>query len=79
MSENSYLHHFSAQVSQIVFFPYLTVLQLITTLLPEMSEKSYLRDSSAQVSQSVFLAYLTVLRLITTVTHKKKMSENSYL
>ena len=38
MSENSYLHHFSAQVSQNVFLAYLTVLQLITTLWPEMSE-----------------------------------------
>ena len=56
MSENSYLHHFSAEVSQIVFLPYLTVLQLITTLWPEMSENSYLRHFSAQVSQSVFLA-----------------------
>ena len=38
MSENSYLHHFIPQVSQIVFFAYLTVLQLITTLWTEMSE-----------------------------------------
>ena len=67
MSENSYLHHFSAQVSQIVFFAYLTVLQLFVTLWPEMSENSYLRDFRAQVSQSVFLAYLTVLRRNTTV------------
>ena len=67
MSENSYLHHFSAQVSQIVFFAYLTVLQLFATLWPEMSENSYLRDFRAQVSQSVFLAYLTVLRRNTTV------------
>ena len=76
-SENSYLHHFSAQVSQIVFFAYLTVLQLITTLRPIMSENSYLRHFSAQVSQIVFLANLTVLRLITTVW--PEMSENSYL
>ena len=76
-SENSYLHHFSAQVSQIVFFAYLTVLQLITTLRPKMSENSYLHHLSAQVSQIVFLAYLTVLRLITTVW--PEMSENSYL
>ena len=77
MSENSYLHHFSAQVSQIVFLAYLTVLQLVTTLWLEMSENSYLRHFSAQVSQSVFLAYLTVLRLNTTVW--PEMSENSYL
>ena len=60
MSENSYLHHFSAQVSQIVFFAYLTVLQFITTLWPEMSENSYLRHFSAQVSQIVFFAYFTL-------------------
>ena len=46
MSENSYLHHFSAQISQIVFFVYLTVLRLITTVWPEMSKKSYLRHFS---------------------------------
>ena len=34
MSENSYLHHFSAQVSQIVFLAYLTVLRLFTTVWP---------------------------------------------
>ena len=67
MSENSYLRNFSAQVSQIVFFAYLTVLRLITTVWPEISETSYLRDFSAQVSQFVFLAYLTILRLIKTV------------
>ena len=50
MSENSYLRHFSAQVSQIVFSPYLTVLNLITTVWPEMSENSYIRDFSAEVS-----------------------------
>ena len=56
MRENSYLHHFSAQVSQIVFFAYLTVLQLIRTLKPEMSENSNLHDFSAQVSQIVFVS-----------------------
>ena len=40
MSENSYLHHFSAQVSQIVFLAYLTILGLITTVWPKMSENS---------------------------------------
>ena len=67
MSEKSYLRDFSAQVSQIVFLAYLTVLRLITTIWPEMSENSYLRHLSAQVSQIVFLAYLTVLLLITAV------------
>ena len=61
MSENSYLRDFSAQVSQIVFLAFLTVLRLITTVWPEMSETSCLRHFSAQVSQIVFLAYLTVL------------------
>ena len=46
MWKNSYLHHFIPQVSQIVFFAYLTVLQLITTLWNEKSENSYLRDFS---------------------------------
>ena len=41
MSENSYLSDFSAQVSQIVFLAYLTVLRLITTLWSEMSENLY--------------------------------------
>ena len=60
MSENSYLHHFSAQVSQIVFFAFFTNLQLITNLWPEMSENSYPPDFSAQVSQIVFFAYFTL-------------------
>ena len=47
MSEHSYFHDFSAQVSQIVFFAYLTVLQLITTLRPEILENSYLHNFSA--------------------------------
>ena len=57
MSENSYLREFSAQVSQIVFLAYLTVLRFITTVWPEMSESSNLRDFSVQVSQIVFSAY----------------------
>ena len=77
MSENSYLHHFSAQVSQIVFLAYLIVLRLITTVWPKMSENSYLHHFIPQVSQIVFLAYLTVLKLITTLS--PEMSENSYL
>ena len=56
MLENSYLRHFSAQVSQIVFLAYLTVLRLITTVRPKMSENSYLQHFSAQVSQIVFFA-----------------------
>ena len=34
MSETSNLHNLSAQVSQLVFFAYLTVLRFITTVLP---------------------------------------------
>ena len=77
MSQNSYLHHLSAQVTQIVFFAYLTILRILTTVWPEMSENSYLRTFSAQVSQIVFLAFLTILRLNTTVW--PEMSKNSYL
>ena len=55
MSENSYLRHFSAQVSQSVFLAYLTVLRLITTVWPEMSENSYLRHFSAtSITNRVF-------------------------
>ena len=49
MSENSYLRHFSAQVSQMVFLTYLTVLRLITTVGIEMTQNSYLHHFSAQV------------------------------
>ena len=55
MSENSYLRDFSAQVSQIFFLAYLTVLRLITAVWVETSENSYLRDFSAQVSRISFL------------------------
>ena len=42
MSENSYLRNISAQVSQIVFLAYLTVLRLFRIVRPEMSENLYL-------------------------------------
>ena len=70
MSQNSYLHEFFAQVSQIVFLAELTVLMLFTTLWVKMSQNSYLREFCAQMSQIVFVADLTVLRLITTVSAK---------
>ena len=54
MSDNSNPRDFLAQVSQIVFLAFLTVLRLITTVWPEMTENSYLRDFSAQVSQNRF-------------------------
>ena len=60
MSENSYIRDFSAQVSQIVFLVYLTVLRLFPTVWPEMWENSYYRDFSEQVSQIVFFAYFTL-------------------
>ena len=56
MSETSVLRDFSAQVSQIVFLVYLTVLPLIAAVWVEISKNSYLRDFSAQVSQIVFVA-----------------------
>ena len=57
LSENSYLRDLSAQVSKIVFLPYLTVLRLIRTVWAEMWENSYLREISAQVPEIVFLLY----------------------
>ena len=68
MSEHSYLHHFSAQVSQSVFLAYLTVFIISTHFsAPSITKRTTKR----------FLAYLTVLRLITTVW--PEMSELSYL
>ena len=64
MSENSYLRHFSAQVSQLVFLPSLNDLRIITTLWPEIAENSYLRHFSAQVSQLVFYLIWTFYGLI---------------
>ena len=56
MSENSYLRDFSAQVSQIVFLGYFTVLPLISAVWLEIWENSCFRDFSAQISQIVFFA-----------------------
>ena len=50
MSQNSYLHEFYAQVSQIVFLADLTVLRLIATVWIKMSQNSYLHEFYAQVS-----------------------------
>ena len=69
-SQNSYLHDFCAQMSQIASLPDLTVLRLNTTVWEKMSQNSYLHELCAQISQIVFLADLTVLRLITTVWAK---------
>ena len=67
MSENSYLHEFCAEVSQMVFLDDLTFLQLFTTVLAKMSQNSYFFDICAQKSKIEFLADLTVLLLITTL------------
>ena len=77
MSENSFLHDFSAQVSQIVFLAYLTVLRLITTVWSKMSKNSIFAISVHKNHKSLFLAYLIVLRLITIVW--PETSENSFL
>ena len=70
MLEIWYLSEISAQVSQVVFLPDMTLLRLMTTLWPKISEISYLSKLSAQVSEIMFPADLTVLRLFTTVWHK---------
>ena len=67
MSQNSDLHEFCAQVSEIVFLADLTVLRHLKTVLGKMSENTYLREFCAQMSQIMFLADLTVLQFITTV------------
>ena len=65
-SQNSYLREICEQVSQIVFFADLTVLQLITTVWGKLSQTLYLPELIEQVSQIVFLAYFTVLGLFFT-------------
>ena len=67
MSQNSYFREFCEQVSQIVFFADLTVLQLITTVWGKLSQILYLPEFIVKVSQIVFLAYFTVLGLFTTI------------
>ena len=54
MSENSYLRPFSAQVSQIVFIAFLSILRFITTVWPEMSEISYFLISVHKYHKSCF-------------------------
>ena len=55
---------FSAQVSQTVYLADLTILRIITTVLPKTTKISYLREINPQVSQIVFLAGLTVYSLL---------------
>ena len=50
MSQNSYLREFCAQVSQIVFLGYLTVLRLITTVIAKIWQNSFLHEFCDQVS-----------------------------
>ena len=67
MSQNSYLREFSAQVSQIVFQAYLTVLRLIITD-EQKCRKTHISTSFLRKCQkTVFITVLIVLRLITTV------------
>ena len=60
MSQNSYLHEFCAQVSQIVFLPDLTIFRLIRTVWVKILQNSYFREFCAQVSKIVYLALLNV-------------------
>ena len=60
-----------------MFFPNLTVLGLITSVLAKLSQDSYLREFGALKSQIVSLADLTVLRLITKKCHKTHISASS--
>ena len=70
-SKISYLREFSAQVSQIVFLPHLTLFYgYFITKWRKASKILYLNKFTAQVSQIVFWARLTVLRLITSVWGK---------
>ena len=75
MSENSYLHEFCAQVSQIVFLADLIVFAAYYNCMSENVTKHKLHDFCAEVSQMVFLDDLTFLQLFTTVL--AKMSQNS--
>ena len=54
MSENSSLRESCAQVSQIVFQAYLTVLMLIATVGTKFSQNSYITEFVAQISEIVF-------------------------
>ena len=77
MSEDSYLRHFSAQISQIMFLASLTVLRLLQ-LYELKCQNTYISSISVhKFKQNVFSAYLTALPLITTVC--VEISENSYL
>ena len=68
----------SAQVSQIVFLAYLTVLRLYYNMYDLKCQKTHISAISVhKYHKSCFLAYLTILRLFTTVW--PEMSENSYL
>ena len=60
MSQNSYLREFCAQVSQIVFLGYLTVLRFFTTVWARISQNSILHEFCAQVSKIVLLTQLNV-------------------
>ena len=61
MSENSYLRHFSAQVSEIVFFAYLTIYYNCMTW---DCQKTHISATSVHKYQSFWLAYLTFYGLL---------------
>ena len=54
MSEKSSLRESCAQVSQIMFQAYLTVLKLIATVGTKLSQNSYFTEFVAQISEIVF-------------------------
>ena len=56
ISQNSYLHEFCAQVSQIVFLADLTVFAAYYNCMSENVTNSYFFDFCAQKSKIVFLA-----------------------
>ena len=77
MSENSYLHHFKAQVSQVVSLAYLIVLRLITTVWFKMWENSYLHRFIPQVSQigsSLIWPFYSLLQPFDLKCHKTLIS-----
>ena len=54
MSQNSSLRESCAQVSQIVFEAYLTVLMLIATVRKKLSQNSYITEFVEKISKIVF-------------------------
>ena len=76
MSENSYVCHFSAQVSQFVFLAYLIVLRLIATVTWNVRKLITPRFQCTSITNRVFSLF-DRFRLLTTVW--TEMWEDSYL